>query len=137
MPMTLIHTKSAAALFGLLLLSAIPSTGQAEVVPYPTRQELRRIQLDAFNCSRENSQEACRLTRQGADPLMDHPRLSVICKDALWNLIQVAVRAPENSFQRRDEIDKPARRLTVICIDPAKPEQQKPPKQGGLIPSQT
>ena len=68
---------------------------------------------------------------------MDHPRLSVICKDALWNLMQVATTAPENSFQRRDGIDNPARRLTVICIDPSQPETPQDPKQGGLVPSQT
>lgn len=137
MTMKLIQTRSTAAFLVVLVGSFTPIQAKANYVPYPTQQQLRKLQVTAFNCSRENSQEACKRTRDSADPLMDHPRLSVICKDVLWELIQVSQPAPTNSFQRRDNIDKPARRLTLVCKDPTKPEKPETPPGGGLMPSQT
>ena len=95
-------------LLGLALL--LPSITQAKPkkVPFPTREELRSLQLLAYSCSRANDQESCSKTRSLADPLMDHPRLSAACKDTVWELVQASQVGTTNSFQRRDSIDRPA-----------------------------
>ena len=127
-------------LIGLLLVAPQALAGmelvQVEYVPFPSKDDLRAIQLQAFDCSRENTAEPCERTRALADPLMDHPRLPAACKDAVWELLQVAAPAASNSFQRRDSIDKPARRISVICADPVKPNPSEP-KPGTLNPSRT
>ena len=114
-------------LLGLALL--LPSTTQAKPkkVPFPTREELRSLQLLAYSCSRANDQESCSKTRSFADPLMDHPRLSAACKDTVWELVQASQVGTTNSFQRRDSIDRPARRLTLVCSAPEKPKQPAAP----------
>ncbi len=125
------------AVLGLLLLSATPAFSELEYVPIPTKEELRSIQLQAFTCSRTNEAEACRRTRQMVDPLMDHPRLPSSCKDVVWDLLQVAKTASKNSFQRRDAIDSPARRLSVICINSTRQKSPNPSNHGGLVPQQS
>lgn len=125
------------AALGLLLLSATPAFSELEYVSIPTKEELRSIQRQAFTCSRTNDAEACRRTRQMVDPLMDHPRLPSSCKDVVWDLLQVAKTASKNSFQRRDSIDSPARRLSVICINPTRQKSPNPSNQGGLVPQQS
>ncbi len=130
-----IHTYLAA--FGLLLVSATPAFSELEYVPIPTKEEMRSIQLQAFTCSRTNDAEACLRTRQMVDPLMDHPRLPSSCKDVVWDLLQVAKTATKNSFQRRDAIDRPARRLSVICINPTRQKSPNPSNQGALVPQQS
>lgn len=114
-------------LLGLALL--LPSTAQAKPkkVPFPTREELRSLQLLAYNCSRANDQESCSKTRNLADPLMDNPRLSAACKDTIWELVQASEVVSSNSFQRRDSIDRPARRLTLVCSEPEKPKEPAAP----------
>ena len=114
-------------LLGLALL--LPSTTQAKPkkVPFPTREELRSLQLLAYSCSRANDQESCSKTRSLADPLMDNPRLSAACKDTVWELVQASQVVTTNSFQRRDSIDRPARRLTLVCSAPEKPKQPAAP----------
>ena len=117
----------------LVLISALiaaPSGLQAQpvYVPLPTRDELREIQLMAYACSRQNKTEDCDRTRSLSDPLMDHPRLPASCKDTLWELLQTAKVTGSNSYQRRDSIDRPARRLTVVCASrPVKPATPKAP----------
>ena len=124
-------------LIGLSL--AWPCGLQAKPVsmPLPTREELREIQLLAYSCSRENQSEACERTRTLTDPRRDHPRLPASCKDTLWELLQVAKVVSSNSFQRRDSIDRPARRLTVVCGNPVKPVKPATPPIGGFNPNQT
>ena len=116
-------------LLGLALL--LPSITQAKPkkVPFPTREELRSLQLLAYSCSRANDQESCSKTRSLADPLMDHPRLSAACKDTVWELVQASQVGTTNSFQRRDSIDRPARRLTLVCSAPEKPKQPAAPTE--------
>ena len=112
-------------LFVLGLALLLPSTAQAKPkkIPFPTREELRSLQLLAYSCSRANDQESCSKTRSLADPLMDNPRLSAACKDTVWELVQASQVVTTNSFQRRDSIDRPARRLMLVCSEPEKPKQ--------------
>ena len=118
----------------LLLLGLTQAAIAAEkYVPWPSKDQLRQIQIDAFSCSRENSDSTCQSTRLEADKLMDHPRLPAVCKDVLWKLIETAKVAPANTYKRRDQIDQPARRLTAICAEPIK--KKDPKKQGGPQPS--
>jgi len=98
-------------------------------IPFPTKSELRSLQLLAYTCSRENTADICTSTREIANPLMDHPLLPTACKDAVWELLQEAKPATTNSSQRRDSIDNPARRLTVVCADPAKPIEPNTPQR--------
>ena len=109
----------------------LPATVEAQIkqVSFPTREELRALQLLAYNCSRGNDAESCDKTRSLADPLMDHPRLSAACKDTVWEVVQTARVASSNSFQRRDSIDRPARRLTLVCSEPEKPQEPAAPTQ--------
>ena len=114
-------------LLGFALM--LPSTVQAKPkkVPFPTKEELRSLQLMAYSCSRANNEDSCSKTRNLADPLMDHPRLSAACKDNVWELIQASQVVSTNSFQRRDSIDRPARRLTLVCAKPDKPQEPAAP----------
>ena len=112
----------------LLLALALPVGAAETYVPWPSKEQLRQIQIDAFSCSRENSEDTCKSARLKADALMDHPRLPGVCKDVLWELIETAKVAPANTYKRRDLIDKPAKRLPILC---AKPIKKKDPKQQG------
>jgi len=93
--------------------------------PWPSADELRAIQLAAFNCSRDNSPESCGSARAMADPLMDHPSLPGICKDVVWTILEESRVAVSNSVQRRDAIDAAAKQLTTKCSKPAKRPQSK------------
>ena len=110
----------------LLVLLGSPTFAMQNQPPWPGKNELRAIQRAAFNCSRENSSETCNLTRELADPLMDHPSLPGICKDLVWTLLEKSRVAVNNDVRRRDSIDKPARQLTKTCAKPAKRNQPKP-----------
>ncbi len=125
------------ALISLTVAAAPGARSEVEYIPFPTNEELRSIQLQAYACSRDNDAEACSNTRELIDPLLDHPRLPSSCKDVVWDLLQVANKVPKNSFQRRDAIDQPAKRLSIICINPAKQTTPKPSQQGGLVPQQS
>ena len=117
----------------LLLALAQTAIAAQTYVPWPTKDQLRQIQIDAFSCSRENSDATCRSARLAADALMDHPRLPAVCKDVLWTLVETAKVATANTYQRRDAIDEPARRLSTICAEPIK--KKDPKKQGGPQPN--
>ena len=117
-------------LLSLAVLRVPAAQAAVEYVPLPTKEELRSLQLQAYACSRENDVDLCEATRTTADPLMDHPRLPAACKDAVWELIQASTPSTPNTFQRRDSIDRPARRLTVVCAKPVKPRKQAPPSPG-------
>ena len=113
-------------LLGFALMLPAGVEAKIKKVPFPTRDELRSLQLLAYSCSRANDQDSCRKARTLADPLMDHPRLSAACKDTVWELVQASQVVTTNSFQRRDSIDRPARRLTLVCTEPEKPKQEAP-----------
>ena len=117
-----------------LLLLGLTQTAIAaqNYVPWPTKDQLRQIQIDAFSCSRENSDATCRSARQAADALMDHPRLPAVCKDVLWTLVETAKVAPANTYQRRDAIDY-RQTVVTICAEPIK--KKDPKKQGGPQPN--
>ena len=109
----------------LLGIVGSPAFAVQEQPSWPRQDELRAIQRAAFKCSRENSPKTCKLTRELADPLMDHPSLPGICKDLVWTLLEESRVAVKNDLRRRDAIDKPARRITTTCTKPAKRTQSK------------
>lgn len=120
---------------GLLCLApAAPLWAGPDLDTYPPAGTFRKLQLITLACGRENTAEACDQARRQADPLLDHRRLSGSCKDALWQIRQLAVAAPANSLERRDPIDKAAREVTVLCRPPAAPAKdtkQTAPAGGG------
>ncbi|MFM7267742.1 MAG: hypothetical protein ACKOZT_04030 [Cyanobium sp.] len=105
---------------GLGLLAASPL--QAAEVAYPPATTFRTIQLETLNCGRENTPATCEQARKLADPLLDHPRLSTSCKDALWAVRQKAITAPSNTLERRDPIDKASRDVGAYCRQPYVPQ---------------
>ena len=127
---------------GLALLASLPVSGgfpvqaATELPPFPASADFRSLQLITLACSRENRPEPCEQARALANPLLDHPRLPASCKDVLWTIVQRAVVASSNSFERREGIDQAARSVTVICrqqLPAAKPASEGPPRpQGGL-----
>ena len=86
----------------LLLAFASPVIAAEPYEPWPSKDQLRSIELAAYACSRDNSTEACARVRQLADPLMDHSRLPGLCKDVLWSLMDEAKVANSNDFRRKD-----------------------------------
>ena len=116
----------------LLCAFALPAVAGERYVAWPSKDQLRGIQVAAYNCSIENSAQSCDRARALADPLMNHPRLPGICKDVLWSLIEQAKVASINDFRRRDAIDKPARRLSTVCAQTVK----KAPKPSPGSPAQ-
>ena len=126
---------------GLLAVLGMPPSRAGEP-DYPSDEELRRLQLDTITCGRDNLEADCSQARAAADPLMDHPKLSGACKDALWQIGQDAVVAPQNSFQRRDGLTEVASRVVRLCRPLDQPirssggsgQPQPPPGRGfGLI----
>lgn len=112
-----------------VLQAALPMApaGAAPYVPFPSEASLRKLQLAALACARENSSAACAETRRLGDPLLDHPRLPANCKDLIWLMLQKAQPAASNSFERRQSIDDPAERLLLVCRTAEKPEPATPP----------
>ena len=123
-------------LISLLFLLPGEVIAKPSLEPFPSRESLRELQLKAYGCSRENSSRLCTATRDLANPLMDHPRLSAACKDTVWELLQVATVVSSNNYKRRDSIDSPARRLTVVC-GAKEPAQPASPMPGATNPNQT
>ena len=111
----------------LLLVLAAPLQAAPTYVPWPSQDTFRALQKEAFLCSLNNRPDQCDSARQRADELMDHPRLPAICKDVLWSLVKESHIAATNSFQRRDAIDQPARRLIRVCSEPVKPSKKQAP----------
>jgi hypothetical protein len=102
---------------GLGWLGALTATPlvQASEPPYPGREQLRELQLLTFNCARDNQHDDCDRARLLADPLLDHPRLSGLCKDALWTIREDGVVVSDNSFERRDRLDRAGEDLMRFC----------------------
>ena len=134
---SLLPVRLSPLLLGLAILAPCAVRAQLKYVPFPTKSELRSLQLLAYTCSRKNTADICTRTLEIANPLMDHPRLPTACKDAVWELLQEAKPVTTNSYQRRDSIDSPARRLTVVCADPAKPSKPNNSPSAGSPPGQT
>ncbi len=109
----------------LAMAPAAPAPALASEPPYPSREQLRELQLTTFNCARENQAGDCDGARLQADPLLDHPRLPGNCKDALWEIREHAVTAPENSFERRDRLDRAGQDLMRFCPRNAQPATPK------------
>ena len=111
---------------GLALALAAPAMAAEPNEPWPSKDQLRSIEQAAYACSRDNSTETCARVRQLADPLMDHSRLTGLCKDVLWSLMGEAKVANTNNFRRKDSIIATARRIPKVCADPViKKEKSK------------
>ena len=110
---------------GLGLLAAGPLLAGAPLrageTPYPAAALIQEIQRQTLSCGRDNTASSCERARSLADPLLDHPRLSSSCKDALWAVRQRAVAAPTNSLARRDPIDSASRDVGAFCRQPNQP----------------
>ena len=98
-----------------IALLELPIRANTKELPYPTLDELREIQLAALDCGRENQSSFCDKARRMADPLMDNPKLAASCKDAVWSILQQAKVAPQNSYERRDQLNKSSSELLVFC----------------------
>ena len=121
---------------GLLLCSALAGTGlalgaAAKEPPLPSSEELRQLQLLTVACGRDNSAEPCQKARDQADPLMDHPRLSGSCKDALWTIREKAVVVPSNSYERRQQLTRAGTDVPLFCKPQAQPVKPKADDKAG------
>jgi hypothetical protein len=123
--------KVAAVLMPLGLTLLPPGSTRAAEVAYPPASTFRTIQLETLACGRENTAAPCDKARRLADPLLDHPRLSTSCKDALWSVRQKAVTAATNSSERRDPIDKASRDLAAYCRQPFTIQPSGAPEKSG------
>ena len=113
----------------LLLAMATPAIAAEPYKPWPSKEQLRRIEQAAYVCSRDNTTEACARVHQLADPLMDHSRLPGLCKDVLWTLMDEAKVASTNDFRRKDSITNTARRITKVCAEPVKKKEKPKSRQ--------
>ncbi len=104
-----------AAPLGAWALLELPLQANTKELPYPTLDELREIQLATLDCGRENQSSFCDRARSMADPLMDNPKLAASCKDAVWSILQQAKVATQNSYERRDQLNKASSELLVFC----------------------
>jgi len=111
-----------------------PGPAFAAEAPYPPATAFREVQLTAFNCGRDNTPTTCAKARRLADPLLDHPRLSTACKDALWSVRQLSVAAPLNGPERRDPIDKASRDVAAYCRQPYVADTSQPTSNPGGKP---
>jgi hypothetical protein len=117
-----------------LTTSLTAGPARAAEAPYPPATTFREVQLTAFSCGRDNAQADCDKARRLADPLLDHPRLSTACKDALWSVRQLSVVAPQNSPERRDPIDKASRDVAAYCRQPYVADTTQPTTNPGGKP---
>ena len=110
-------TALLAAATPLVALALLELSVQANTkeLPFPTLDELREIQLAALDCGRENQSSFCDKARRMADPLMDHPKLAASCKDAVWSIVQKAKVVSQNSYERREQLNKASSDLLVFC----------------------
>jgi hypothetical protein len=120
---------------GFTLASGLaPSPAFAAEAPYPPATTFREVQLTTFSCGRDNTPSDCDKARRLADPLLDNPRLSTACKDALWSVRQLSVVAPQNSPERRDPIDKASRDVAAYCRQPYVADTTQPTTNPGGKP---
>jgi hypothetical protein len=121
-------------LFTSLTASLAAGPAWAAESPYPPATTFREVQLTTFSCGRDNTQADCDKARRLADPLLDHPRLSTACKDALWSVRQLSLVAPQNSPERRDPIDKASRDVAAYCRQPYVADTTQPTTNPGGKP---
>ncbi|MDA0717313.1 MAG: hypothetical protein O2839_03710 [Cyanobacteria bacterium] len=127
---------------GLIALLTAPLQAAPKDPPYPSMELLRELQLHAFACGRDNTIEACGKARTMADPLMDHPRLGANCKDAIWTIRERSKPAANNTFERREALDRAGQDLIPFCkqqtrsVVPSKIDSKPQERKGGfgLIP---
>ena len=124
----------ATGLTAALATSLSAGRAWAAEAPYPPATTFREVQLTAFSCGRDNTQADCDKARRLADPLLDHPRLSTACKDALWSVRQLSVVTPRNSPERRDPIDKASRDVAAYCRQPYVADTTQPTTNPGGKP---
>ncbi len=91
-----------------------------EYITMPNRNELNQILRKAYACSKLNTINRCQEVRNLADPLMDNPLLSAVCKDVVWELLESAKVAKSNNLSRRDSIERPARKISTECLKKTK-----------------
>jgi hypothetical protein len=120
----------------LLLCGALAGTGlalgaAAKEPPLPSGEELRQLQLLTVACGRDNTAEPCQKARNQADPLMDHPRLSGSCKDALWTIREKAVVVPSNNYERRQLLTRAGTDVPIFCKPQAQPVKPKADDKAG------
>jgi hypothetical protein len=124
---------------GLTLVTSLTASlaagpAWAAEAAYPPASTFREVQLTTFSCGRDNTQADCDKARRLADPLLDHPRLSTACKDALWSVRQLSLVAPQNSPDRRDPIDKASRDVAAYCRQPYVADTTQPTTNPGGKP---
>ncbi len=113
------------SIFFLSNLGSIALSGETKRITIPNRQELNKILLKAYACSKENTLIACKDLKRLAEPLMDNPYLSTACKDLVWDLLNNSKIAPSNNLKRRDSIEIPARKITSSCRKKPKTSKKK------------
>lgn len=106
--------------------------GAPPEVPYPSTETLRKVQLAAVACARENSAASCGQAKALADPLIDHPLLASGCKDLLWTITYRAKPAESNTYQRREGLEQPAEAVVRSC---QLREPTTPASKGGTKPA--
>ena len=103
----------------LLLLACLggqaAQAGAPPEIPYPSMETLRKVQLGAVACARENTAASCSQAKVLADPLIDHPLLPSGCKDLLWTITYRAKPADNNTYQRREGLEQPAADVVRSC----------------------
>jgi len=112
------HGRRRIAGWILLLASCSGLAAQAGApaeIPYPSIETLRKVQLGAVACARENSAASCSQAKALADPLIDNPLLPSGCKDLLWTITYRATPADRNTYQRREGLEQPAESVVRTC----------------------
>lgn len=61
---SLLPVRLSPLLLGLAILAPCDVRAQLKYVPFPTKSELRSLQLLAYTCSRENTADICTRTRE-------------------------------------------------------------------------
>lgn len=109
----------------LLLLSlALIQAAAANTAAFPGSDTFRKLQLQTLACARENTAASCEEARRQANPLIDHPRLPAACKDTLWAIVQQAQPAARNSFERRENLNRQAQEVTLVCRQTIRPAEK-------------
>ena len=115
------HQAQARRTFTGLILLLVSCSGLAAragappEVTYPSTETLRKVQLAAIACARENSATSCGEAKGLADPLIDNPLLASGCKDLLWTITYRAKPADRNTYQRRDGLEQTAEAVVRAC----------------------
>jgi len=129
----MVRPAACAPALGLIAAALLPwihlppaAAGGPPEPEFPSTNTLRKVQLTAIECSRDNGTDICATSRKLSDGLLDNPLLSVSCKDDLWDIRQKSVVAPSNTYERRDALSKTAERLLNVCKPTLKPLVTKP-----------